>query len=105
MEKLISAETEEEWKELKRFADMFEEEVSFRTRVFSNDVSIKLSKALPPLGMKVIIEGEIWRNITGIICKKGKICDITDSGLFGVLSDDSDFFLPQFKLKVVEVNE
>ena len=86
---------------MKEFADKFEEEVSFKSEL-CGDITLKLSKALPPLGVEVTIEGEAWRKIEGIVCMKGKIYNITDSGLFGVLSDGkSDFFLPQFKLKVV----
>ena len=105
MKKLISAETEEEWKEVKRIADKFEEDISFQTEISSKDIIIEASMATPPLGMKVLVSGEIWRKIEGITCMRGKINAITNSGLFGVLSDGSDFFLPQFKLKVLEANE
>jgi len=101
MRKIIYAETEEEWKEVKKIADKFEEDISFRTEVPSKDITISVSVATPPLGVKVMVDGEVWRKIDGITCTRGKICNITNSGLFGVLSDGSDFFLPQFKLKVL----
>lgn len=101
MRKIIYAETEEEWKEVKRIADRFEEDISFLTETPSKDITIEASMAPPPLGMKVLVSGEAWRKIEGITCTRGKISNITNSGLFCTLSDGSDVFLPQFKLKVL----
>ena len=101
MRKIIYAETEEEWKEVKRIADRFEEDISFRTEILSKDITIQVSKAVPPLGVTVVVSGEAWRKIDGITCTRGKISNITNSGLFCTLSDGSDVFLPQFKLKVL----
>ena len=102
MRKIIYAETEEEWKEGKRIADKFEEDFSFRTETPRKDITIQVSKAVPPLGVTVVVGGNTWREIDGITCTRGKISNITNTGLFGTLSDGSNFFLPQFKLKVLE---
>ena len=100
MRKVISAETEEEWKELKRVADMFEQEVILMTENHNKDITIELFKALDPLGVKIFVENVVMK-IDGITCKSGAtITDISNTGLFGVLSDGSAFFIPQFKLKV-----